>query len=70
MDRELYHINLQAVYDRFGEEPMTVGIKDVAEWLGIDCRSLAADQNFPLTFAGRARRVVKTALASWMTRHN
>ena len=70
MDAELYHANLQCIYDRFGEESMTIPFGAVAEWLGVDRRTLQRDRTFPIKKIGRAWVCAKPALASWLSKSN
>lgn len=67
-DPDLYNANLSAVYDKFGREPMTITVPEAARWLGLDPRTLRSMRGFPIKRIGTRSVVVKTALASWMTR--
>lgn len=69
MDRDLYYATLKEVYEHLGGPvPVTAPLKEVAEYLGFDPRTLMATRSFPLRKNGNRYYVVKTALASWMSR--
>ena len=65
---DLYYENLNAVYEAFGKEPATVSLEPVAKWLGINRRTIISKRDFPLKKLGNKYFIMKTALASWMTK--
>ena len=66
MEKELYRINLEAISKRFGDKQF-LPLSEVADYLGVNFRTLLGDKTFPVRKNGRFYGVFQTALASWMS---
>ena len=69
-DEDFYHANLNAVYKEFADFPMALPLAAVATFLGLDKRTLISTRGFPIKKSGNRYIVMKTALASWMTKED
>lgn len=66
-EKEGFHEQLEAIYEHFGKEPALVPLNKVAEYLGVDKRTLLDDESFPIkTFGRQCYRVPLVSLARWL----
>ncbi len=67
MENELYHQNLEALYEHFGRDQPMVSLHAAAKYLHKDERTLHRDRTFPIkTFGSRRYAVPLTGLARWL----
>ncbi len=64
--KEDYYDNLKRITDKFGGMEL-IPIKQAAEYLGIDERTLKGSRDFPLKRVGRRFYVASVALARWIS---
>ncbi len=64
--KEDYYDNLQRISDKFGGVEL-IPIKQAAEYLGVDERTLKGSRDFPLKRVGRRFYVASVALARWIS---
>ncbi len=64
--KEDYYDNLQRITDKFGGVEL-IPIKQAAEYLGVDERTLKGSRDFPLKRVGRRFYVASVALARWIS---
>ena len=67
MEKELFHENLQALYERFGEDAVFISIAQAAKYLKRDRRTLEADKTFPLKKIKTRQAVPIKSLARWLS---
>ena len=67
MEKELYHENLELLYQRFGRDGPTVSLHQAAKYLHKDQRTLQADRSFPIKKVGGRYHVPLTGLARWLS---
>lgn len=66
MEKELFHENLEALYERFGKESALISLSKAAAYVGCDPRTLEADKSFPVKRIGKQTRVPLISLARWL----
>ena len=64
-EKELYRDNLERVCERFKSE--MIPLKDAADFIGCDVRTLQSDRDFPVKKLGRKYYVSSVALARWLS---
>ncbi len=64
--KEDYYDNLKRITDKFGGMEL-IPIRQAAEYLGIDERTLKGSRDFPLKRVGRRFYVASVALARWIS---
>lgn len=67
MEKELFHANLSALYDRFGADAVFITINQAAQYLKRDRRTLMADKTFPLKQIKARQLVPVMGLARWLS---
>lgn len=67
MEKENFHENLEALYQRFGRDKAFIPLSHAAKYCGSDPRTLLADRTFPLKKLGRVYKISLIALARWLS---
>lgn len=65
-EKEGFHDQLDAIYERFGKEPALISIEQAASYVGMDKRTLLEDRSFPVKTVGRYYKVSLIGLARWL----
>ena len=65
-EKEGFHEQLDALYERFGKEPALISLDKAADYVGVDKRTLLGDRSFPVKNIGRCYRVPLISLARWL----
>ena len=67
MEKELIALQMENIYTAFPTRPAFLTLRQAAQFLGMDPRTLQADRTFPLKSAGsRSYKVNTVAMARWM----
>lgn len=66
MDNIVYNTNLELLQARFPEGQL-LGLREVADYVGCDYRTLEARKDFPIVRMGKSPRVPRARLAKWLT---
>ena len=64
--KELYYDNLDKIVARFGAVQL-IPLKEVAEFVGCDHRTLSKTKDFPIKKLGRRYYVPAVGLARWLS---
>ena len=65
MEKATFHDQLTALREKFPVGEL-IGIKEAAEYIGCDYRTLQADRSFPVKRIGRFYKVSIINLARWL----
>ncbi len=66
MDNVVFNTNLELLNARFPTGQL-LELREVAEYIGCDYRTLEARKDFPIVKMGRSPRVPRVRLARWLT---
>ena len=66
MDNATYEKNLEKIYDQFGRVAL-IPLLPVAEFVGLNYRTLLKDKGFPVKKVSRKYYVNTMALARWLS---
>lgn len=66
MDNATYEKNLEKIYEKFGRG-LLIPLLPVAEFVGLNYRTLLTDKKFPVKKVGRRYYVNSTALARYLS---
>ena len=65
MEKATFHAQLTALREKFPEGEL-ICLKDAAQYVGIDYRTLQGDRTFPMKKMGRKYMVSVINLARWL----
>lgn len=68
MDKDLLHMQVEAIYERLGDRPLVISLNRAAQLLGKDRRTLLSDATFPVIHKGKTWVVPVLRLAAWILR--
>jgi len=69
MEKELIELQMENIYAAFPTRPAFLTLRQAAQYLKMDPRTLQADHTFPLKNSGnRSYKVNTVAMARWMLR--
>ncbi|MBP3481032.1 MAG: hypothetical protein J6K66_05455 [Clostridia bacterium] len=67
MEKELFHENLQALYECFGKDTVFISMAQAARYVRRDPRTLEANRTFPVKKLGKRHVVPLMSLARWLS---
>lgn len=67
MEKELMHVYLEELYQRFGRDTTTISMRQAAEYLHKDYRTLDCQKDFPQKKLGKRKVVPLISFARWLS---